>query len=265
MKKLRLTPNQWEEMLKDISFKYHDNYYQNVTNFEYTKTDVAEFLKQIEPKEIKKPIINITADAYIKMYELVNQSTVEIQWHGLVKRKDNIYTIYDILVFPQTNSAALTSSDQNEFAEWQTNLIMDMNFPINEMRLHGHSHVMMNVYSSAIDDGYQTELITKVDDGDFYIFLVLNKKMEMYPILYDFEQQILFEGHNEIMIEILDSNNQDIKTWCADQIAKYCKTETRKTYGYGQKYPTTNLKLEEDWDEPYISQILQKPRTIKRR
>lgn len=263
MKKLRLTTNEWEEMLKDISMKYHECCNRNIMNFEYTKADVAAFIKNNEPNNIKNPIIQITSDAYVKMYELVNQSSVEIQWHGLVIKEDNIYTIYDILVFPQTNSATSTNSNQNEFAEWQTKLIMDMNFPIDKMRMHGHSHVNMNVYSSAIDDGYQSELITKVDENDYYIFLVLNKRMEMYPLLYDFEQQTLFEG-KDIEIQILDQSGQDIKKWCSNQIKENCKTATTKHYGYTPPKPKTNFQIEKEQKEfnQRIADIMQKPKSF---
>lgn len=268
MKKLRLTDNEWKDLLQDIALKFRNNCHQNITEFEYTKSDVTAFLKKSETKNITKPIIQINADAYIKMYELVKQSSVEIQWHGLVLKNENIYTIYDILVFPQTNSATSTNSNQEEFAEWQTKLIMDMDFPIDQMRMHGHSHVMMNVYSSAIDDGYQSELITKVDNGDFYIFLVLNKKMEMYPLLYDFEQQILFEG-DDIEIKILDQSGQDIRKWCKDQIKENCKTGTSYPYRYQtpKPEPKTDIKLEKDLKEfnQRIADIMQKPKKFKRR
>lgn len=261
MKKLRLTSNEWEALLKDISTKFHENCNRNISDFSYTKTDVNDFLKNILKENTEKPIIQITSDAYTKMYELVKQSTVEIQWHGLVEKINNTYKIYDILLFPQTNTASSTSSDQNEFAEWQTKLIQDMSFPINQMRLHGHSHVNMNVYSSSIDDGYQSELITKVEDGDFYIFLVLNKRMEMYPLLYDFDKQILFEG-TDIQIEILDNNNQDIRNWCTEQIKENCKTNQINNW-YKKPVPKTNIIAEkEDYDQ-YIAEIIEKPRKKK--
>lgn len=270
MKKLRLSSEEWERMLKDISIKFHEDCNRNISDFEYTKEDINKFTKNLTEENGQYPVIHITSDAYVKMYELVNQSSVEIQWHGLVEKNNNTYTIYDILVFPQTNAPASTSSDQDEFAEWQTELIMDMSFPINNMRLHGHSHVNMNVYSSSIDDGYQSELITKVDDGDFYIFLVLNKRMEMYPLLYDFNQQILFEG-KDIKIKILDKNNNDIKEWCSEQIKKYCKTENKNTWKslaattYTSK-PKTNLNLENITDlDNYIANIIEKPKSRKRR
>lgn len=242
MKKLRLTIEEEEALMRTIKDKFILDCRSNISDFSYSKEDVKEFLKTLETESVVKPEIWIKADAYTKMYELVRQSPVEIQWHGLVKKEGNIYTIYDILLFPQTNSAAATNSDQNEFAEWQMNLIKDINFPIHEMRMHGHSHVNMGVYSSGIDDAYQRDLISKVDNGDYYIFLVLNKKTEMFALLYDFEQQVLFDS-SDITICIEDDKENDIKKWCKEQIETYCKTGRQPN----KKTPTpvtSNLKLD---------------------
>lgn len=265
MKKLRLKDEEWKDLLNDISEKFNKDCKRNISEFDYTKTDVTAFLKKITDEKINKPIIKITTEAYVKMYELVKQSSVEIQWHGMVQKyPDDTYLIYDILVFPQSNTATSTNTDQNEFAEWQMKLIMDENFPIQQMRMHGHSHVNMNVYSSAIDDGYQTDLITKVEDGDYYIFLVLNKKMEMYALLYDFDKQIIFEN-NDIEVEIMDQAGGNIKEWCAKQIKDNCKTGYIKTWQtpYANQSPATNFTLEEEIGS-YIHGITQSPRRIRR-
>lgn len=244
MKKLRLTAKEWEDMLKDISSKFHEDCHCNVTDFEYTKADINKFLNANIAKNVKKPIIRINADTYTTMYELVKQSTVEIQWHMLVNRRENEYQVYDVLMFPQTNSGASTTTDQNEFAKWQMNLIADPEFPIEDLRGHGHSHVNMNVYSSGIDDAYQRDLITKVENGDYYLFFVLNKKMEMYALLYDFDQQIIFET-KDMDIQIIKNDGVDIKEWCKDQIDLYCKSAPKNTWKTNQySQPTSDLKLD---------------------
>lgn len=224
MKKLRLKTEEWEEMIKNISEKFHNASKMGVSNFKYDQTDVNAFIKTLPEQEIVKPTIKINIDTYTRMYELVKQSSIELQWHLLVKRdlETQTYTVYDLLLFPQTNTGTSTTSDQNEFAKWITELMMNPEFPFEDLRGHGHSHVNMNVYSSGIDDAYQRDLITKVEDGDFYIFLVLNKKMEMYALVYDFHQQVIFDN-DDITIEIIDKE-ENIKEWCKEQIEKYCKT-----------------------------------------
>lgn len=257
MKKLRLTTQEEQSLIQSMINKFKRDCNRNISTFSYTKEDVDKFLKELSKEKIKKPIIRITAEAYVKMYELVRQSSVEIQWHGLVNKVSDIhYIIYDILLFPQINSATSTNSNQNEFAEWQTKLIMDQEFPIEKMRMHGHSHVNMNVYSSSIDDGYQSELITKVDDGDYYIFLVLNKKMEMYALLYDFKQQVLFEG-KDIEIQIQDHSGENIKEWCKNQIEEYCTNPPERKWR--PTYPS-GFQLETYGNNQYISEILEPPK-----
>lgn len=250
MKKLRLTTEEWEEMLKDISAKFHENCNRNLNEFEYTKKDVIEFVKELVEENVKKPTILINSNTYTKMYELVKQSPIELQWHMMVKRfpETQEYHVYDILLFPQTNSGASTTTDQDEFAKWQMELIQDLEFPIEDLRGHGHSHVNMNVYSSGIDDAYQKNLITKVEDGDFYLFFVLNKKMEMYALLYDFDQQIIFET-NDMTIEIIDEDGIDIRTWCAEQLKTYCKTASAKPKS------TYKPSMKEQYEE-YIATML---------
>lgn len=226
MKKLKLTGDEELLLLKDIQHTFDEVCKHNINDFEYTKSDVKDFLDAITDNTVISPTLMITADAYTKMYELVKQSPVEIQWHMLVDRnlETNTYTVTDVILFPQTNSGASTTSDQNEFAKWQMNLIQNLDFPLEKLRGHGHSHVNMGVYSSGIDDTYQRDLITKVEDGDYYVFLVLNKKMDMFALIYDFHNQIMFET-KDIKIEITYAG-EDIRAWCTEQIEKYCKSAT---------------------------------------
>lgn len=265
MKKLRLTNNEYKEMLKDILIKYSSTGVFDISSFEYTKKDVQEFIKKLSNNTVKKPTLRIDVNAYTKMYELVRQSSIELQWHMLIKRdKEKAeYTIYDIMLFPQTNSGTSTTTDQDEFAEWQMKLIQDLDFPIEDLRGHGHSHVNMNVYSSGIDDAYQRELITKLKDGDYYIFLVLNKKMEMFALIYDFDQQIIFET-KDIDIQITNPDG-DIRAWCSEQIKKYCNTaKPKQTYSYYS--PKSDLKI--DSYKPKEEELVyknQKPRPFGRR
>lgn len=229
MKKLRANSNEREEFLKAIRDElYMGNYGKILKDFsiEDIKTEFSKL-----PEDIKKPTLIIPSDIYVQMLELINQSDVECSWHGLVNRnlRENSYLIYDILVFPQINSATATTTDEKEFAEWQTKLIIDPEFPLEDLRMHGHSHVNMNVFSSGVDDQYQKDLLAKVEDGDYYIFLIMNKKMEMCIFIYDFEQQVLFEK-NDIDLRITDIEGDDIRTWAKDELEQNATT-SRTYYG----------------------------------
>lgn len=228
MEKLRLNVPEKENLMKIIRDKL--NATSNINGFTFNKSDMNDYINEITNKEnVVSPLLCITSDAYVTMLELIRQSPVEISWHGLVKRdkEKGIYVLYDILIFPQINTATTTTTDETEFAKWQMSLISDMDFPIEELRMHGHSHVNMNVFSSGVDDKYQTDLISKVEDGDFYLFLIMNKKMDICALLYDFEQQILFDT-NDIEIKIIDKKNNDIKNKCRKWIAENCKTQAAR-------------------------------------
>ncbi len=231
MKKLRASVEEKTKFIEDLTEQLA--WFTRAPLSDFKIDELIKEYSQI-PKDVEKPILLITAEAYIRMLELVNQSAVECSWHGIVENVGNKYYITDILVFPQRNSATATTTDEKEFAEWQTKLIMDPNFPIEKLRMHGHSHVNMNVFSSGVDDKYQKDLITKVDDGDFYIFLIMNKKMEMCAFIYDFKQQVMFETAD---IDIRIVNNlvscEDLRGWAKEELKQNAITEritTTKTY-----------------------------------
>lgn len=240
MKKLRATPEEKTKFIEDLTEQLA--WFNRAPLSDFKIDDLVKEYSKL-PANIVKPDIAVTAEAYMKMLELVNQSAVECSWHGLVKRFGDKYLIYDILVFPQINSATSTTTDEKEFAEWQTKLIMNPDFPIEELRLHGHSHVNMNVFSSGIDDKYQKDLITKVEDGDYYIFFIMNKKMEICIFLYDFEQQVMFDK-NDITFRIVACNT-DIRAWAKEQLKEYAITER----------PITAKKYERSpyYDDGYMS------------
>ena len=226
MKKLRATSSEREEFLKAIRDElYMGNYGKVIEDFSIE--DIKKEFSKV-PENINKPILNVTAETYVKMLELVNQATGECSWHGLVDRQEynntTEYTIYDILVFPQINSGIATTTDEDEFAEWQTKLIMDPDFPIENLRMHGHSHVNMNVFSSGVDDKYQEDLLAKVDDEDYYIFLIMNKKMEICMFIYDFTQQVMFDT-DDIDFRIINSETgEDLRTWAIDELEQNERT-----------------------------------------
>ena len=244
--------------------------------------DILEFIKDkliqskninklnITPKEliektmenIAPPTILIPAEIYTKMFALVMHSPVEISWHGLVKRdiKTNTYLIYDILVFPQINSPTTTTTDEKEFADWMTEKIIDPDFPIEDMRMHGHSHVNMNVFSSSVDDKYQEDLIAKVEDGDYYIFMVLNKRHDMCAFIYDYKQNVLFTT-DDILIQVIDNTRVDIDYWASEQIEQLCKTAKTKKYNPGS-YTSGDLY---GYDDPYDLPLVKYSKSTRKR
>lgn len=219
MEKLRLTEQEIETVLKHLSERLSSC--NNYTKFRFDGGRIKD------PSKIKKPVLIINSDAYLKMFMLVDLSDKEVSWHGLVKRKDNLYNLYDIVMFPQTNTAVHSGTDDEEYAQWVVDKIMDEDFPNEDLKCHGHSHVMMNTDASATDDAYQENMIQNIDDGDFYIFMILNKRRCMNIYLYDFEQQVMFT-EKDINLRILTEDNEELISWAVEEIDKNVTVETYK-------------------------------------
>lgn len=248
MKQLRLSINERETFINNVTNLVDKG---NVSQLK----DLSALISKVDEKGIKKPTVYITTDVMARMEALVKESPVEISWHGLVKRnkEENCYLIYDILLFPQINSAAATQTDQDEYAKWFMEILNDEDeTKFNDMRMHGHSHVNMSVYSSAIDDGYQTELLTNIQDGDYYIFMVLNKKRDICCLVYDYEQQILFETA-DVTIKLVSKDKLSITEWAKNQINKFCTTPKPATPSYPRVWGSRSVwpAEEDDYDEHF--------------
>lgn len=230
MKQLRLSSSDREAFINNVTELVNKG---NVAQLK----DLSAYLTKVDQESVKKPTVYVMADTMAKMEALVKESSVEISWHGLVKRnkEENCYLVYDIVVFPQINSAAATQTDQEEYAEWLVSILNDEDeSKFDDMRMHGHSHVNMGVFSSTIDDGYQTELLTNIQDGDYYIFMILNKKRDLCCLVYDYEQQILFENA-DVTVKTVGNDKKAIEDWAKRQIKELCKTPEPKTYIWNKK------------------------------
>lgn len=228
MKNLKLTSKLKEHIIAETT--------KTLDKMQYL-TDITFNAKEYLNKTIKKPTIVISADLIYKMLTLVDESPTEISWHGFVHRnaEKQIYHIYDITLFPQINSACATNTDQTKYTEWLQKYITDPNSNFEDLRMHGHSHVNMDVFSSNVDDTYQQDLLKNCPENDYYIFFIMNKKHENCILLYDFTQQILFET-DDITIEIISSDKKPIRNWAKKNIEEYCTTpEYYQPYGNNTK------------------------------
>ena len=225
MEKLRLTQEEIDKIIEHLSNKLTTC--NNYSKFRFTGGNIKDKSK------IEKPTLVITADAYIKMFMLIDISETEISWHGLVKRTENTFILYDIVLFPQENTPVHSGTDDEEYAKWMVEKHMDESFPTIDLKCHGHSHVRMGTAASATDDEYQENMIQNIDDGDFYLFMILNKQRCMNIYLYDFEKQILFT-EKDIQIKVLNEKDENLLEWASTEIDKNVKTV--KTYRNNFKY-----------------------------
>ena len=232
MKPIKVTETHKQKLLKDFE-KQLTNQRMSDGKFKY-ESDLSTILSS---EEIKKPTIQYTADAYLKMMYLIKEYTSEVGWHGLVKHfpDKNFYFIYDIIVYPQQVSGANVTTDDKEYGEWLHKELDDNTF--NNLRFQGHSHVNMSTTPSGTDTQMYNDILQNLHTGDFYIFAILNKKGDSNYWIYDFKNNIIFE-HKDIKIEIL-AGTETIDEWLQQQeqlIEKNTLTSTQFQHWYNSSY-----------------------------
>lgn len=243
MKRIRLTNEEKEIIMTQILGALNTS-----PNISEITVNINDLLPPEKNKnDSVKPVLQITSEVYTAMTTLVKQYNDEISWHCFCHRdlKNQIYKIYDIILFPQINSATATMTDEEAYSSWITKLITDPESDFENMRVHGHSHVNMQVFSSGVDDAYQKDLLSKINDDDYYIFLILNKKQEMCVLIYDYYYRCLYET-KDIIIQILDNDGNNIEDWASNQIKEYCsKEKTTRRYNYPSSYSSLYLDNQE--------------------
>ena len=126
--------------------------------------------------------------AYEDMRKLIEVHDLEVGWMGVVERLNNDFLLKEILVYPQKQSAAHIETDPEQMYYWYQ-LIPDDK--LKELRFSGHSHVKMKPTPSFTDinDERNTieEMVRTAKENRFYIFLIINKRLEYTPRIYDAE------------------------------------------------------------------------------
>ena len=218
MKRIEITEDiirQYRKQARDLFNKGVENKLKDwASSACTTKTSSISIPSPLELVRCKvKPIIKITDTAHRKMQALVAECDKEIAWHGLVKKTKNVYKIYDILVFPQEVTGTQAYSLDEEYGPWIGSIT---NEHYNNLRMHGHSHVNMEVSPSLTDTNYQRDVVTQIDN--FYIFTIQNKRGNAEWWVYDKVQNIMFENA-DISIELQDP----IRDWAIEEMAEKVK------------------------------------------
>lgn len=144
--------------------------------------------------------IDFSAEAFLKMIQLVFGFDSEVGWYGTVTRQGNNFRVEDIVVYPQTVTGATVNTDQKEHDEWVAGLDDEV---FNHLRLHGHSHVSMSPNPSGVDINHQEKKLEEFQsEDDFFIFIIWNKKMNYTAKIYDMSTNTLYEnGDIEMFVE----------------------------------------------------------------
>lgn len=155
-----------------------------------------------------KAKVIFTQPAYMKMLSLVYAYDGEVGWHGFVEKTgEHEYRVFDIIVYPQTVTGVTVNTDQKEYTDWLLRIPEDK---LAKMRLNGHSHVNMSVNPSNDDLRSWSSLVSQLSDEDFYIFMIVNKKLDFTIKVYDAKENVAYDEKGECEIEIEnDSLNLD--------------------------------------------------------
>ena len=158
------------------------------------------FTKTFSTDGQQKTILFFSPEAYVKMLMLLSQFDKEVAWHGVAERRDDDYIITDIMVYPQTVSGTTVDMDTEKYAQWLADNDEDERFY--NIHMQGHSHVNMSTFASAVDLTHQEEILAQLDDDNFYIFMIYNKKLERNIKIYDMRKNVLYENADiETMID----------------------------------------------------------------
>ena len=145
----------------------------------------------MKPMSASKPTLIIKPLCYTKMRQLVLQSGDELAWHGFVKRDGMTFTLYDIIMYPQYNSAATTKSDEEEYSKWILRQYDFDNFC--DMKMHGHSHVNMACSPSTTDMQFRENILKNLKKDSFYIFMIMNKQGSYTVEIYDYVTGMIYD------------------------------------------------------------------------
>lgn len=246
MKPIKLTPlvkqTLRENWLKDIDKELDTLKLSDSTiKFNY---DLKDILK-VDADTVKKPIVYMMAPTYLKMLQYVMLSDNEIAWRGIVERKEHIFFIKDVFLYPQKVTGATVQEDPDEGQKW-SDALPDAIY--NTMRFQGHSHVNMGAFWSGTDKADQHAHLQELLDDDYYIFAVMNKKQEILVEVYDLAQNVIFEKEDVTFKVFLnkDTTISAIKTEIETFIKKPTTTYFNNYSEYRNDYRSYNRG---NWDD----------------
>ena len=197
-----------EQIKQKLIEQYDSTTYMNTDTIK-VQVNISELLDlYVKENNIPEPTVYITTQAYTKMRMLVDKTTTEIGWYGIVNKVPGltgVYVIEDIIVYPQKVTGATCEQLDNKMFEFEMSLTTDQ---VNHKRFHGHSHVNMGTTPSGVDEQFYHDILTQVTD--FFIITVTNKRNEYTTRFYDMEHNILF---TDVPISVIDDEGLELDLW----------------------------------------------------
>lgn len=198
-----------KDKLKNRILENLDTYLSiDKNNTYHLNVDVADLVNEyLTEKKLEEPKLYITSTAFTKMNLLIQDTSTEIGWYGIVEPHQDIntYIITDIVVYPQIVTGATVEQDEDKMFEFEMNLTDDQ---VNNKRFHGHSHVNMGVTPSTTDETFYQELLSQVND--YFIILIKNKRNEQTVRFYDIVNGVYYSN---LPISIIDEQCNNLNDW----------------------------------------------------
>ena len=227
-----------EEIKNKLIEKYETTTFMN-TNIIDVKLDIQEMIDQhLSSLNLETPRIYITANAYLKMRKLVDDTSTEIGWYGTVTKVPSLpnhYVIEDIIVYPQKVTGATCVQDDDKMFEFEMSLSTEQ---VNSKRFHGHSHVNMTTTPSGVDEQFYQDILTQT--RDYFIILITNKSKSNYIRFYDIEHNVVYNG---LELYPITDDGVNVDTWYEDIEELLTKPEV--------KLPTIEDSVKGDWETSY--------------
>lgn len=218
-----------EEVRTKLLEKYDSTQFMSTDTIEL-KLSLKEILeKYIEDIHATEPSVFITTDAYTKMRMLVNKTSTEIGWYGIVKPAAgfiNSYIIEDIIVYPQKVTGVTCEQDDDKMFEFEMSLTDDQ---VNNKRFHGHSHVNMGVTPSGTDENFYQDLLTQVED--YFIIMITNKSGVNTIRFYDVVNNIRYD---DVPLSIITEDGMVLDNWYEQNIAENIIKPEPKQYTWSK-------------------------------
>jgi hypothetical protein len=196
-------------------------------------------------------VIWMTPVAYSKTIALVNLFSDEVAWHGAVTRKSKTeFIIEDIFVYPQEVTGSTVNTDQARYTQWLYSFDDDV---FGKIRMQAHSHVNMGVSPSGVDSGHREKILDQLDDNMFYIFMIWNKRMNTHTMIYDMENNILYDD-KDITIKLL--GDQTLEEFLSDAQQKVQKKKSQVYKMKSSKSKSIAQETEDEFPDNFYSRNL---------
>lgn len=153
-------------------------------------------IKILNETLIKKPRVTINNEDWLTLQTIVEKSKEEVGWLSCVDKtvQDGVI-VYNInkIYLPKQDVHATTCEITDEgLQELYENLILSgQDEVVNTLRCWGHSHVNMSVHPSGQDE---TQFLDFLQNCDFFIRLIVNKKSEINISILDKENNLIICG-----------------------------------------------------------------------